>query len=114
MSALYPVFLKLDGLPVVVVGGGPVALGKLDGLLAAGAKVTVVAPEVLPAIRDKPVTVIEQPFRAAHLAGARWVGAAATPAVNKDVATAAAARSLFVNAVDDTQSATAYLGGVVR
>ena len=113
MSALYPVFLKLDGLPVVVVGGGPVALSKLDGLLAAGAKVTVVAPEVLPEIRSK-VTVIEQPFRAEHLDGARWVVAAAPPDVNKDVAAAAAARGLFVNAVDDTQSATAYLGGVVR
>jgi len=113
MSALYPVFLKLDGMPVVVVGGGPVALSKLDGLLAAGAHVTVVAPDVLPEIRKR-VTVIEQPFRPAHLAGARWVVAAATPEVNKDVAQAAAARGLFVNAVDDMQSATAYLGGVVR
>ncbi|NVB85666.1 MAG: uroporphyrinogen-III C-methyltransferase, partial [Kofleriaceae bacterium] len=95
---LYPAFLKLDGLPVIVVGGGPVALSKLDGLIAAGAKVTVVAPHVLPAIRDK-VAVIEQPFRAAHLAGARWVVAAATPEVNRDVAAAAAARCLFVNAV---------------
>lgn len=116
-AALYPVFLKLDGLPVVVVGGGPIALSKLDGLLAAGARVTVVAPHVLPEIREKVTvngTVIEQPFRAAHLAGARWVVAAATPEVNRDVAAAAAARGLFVNAVDDTLSATAYLGGVVR
>ncbi|NVB83383.1 MAG: uroporphyrinogen-III C-methyltransferase, partial [Kofleriaceae bacterium] len=66
-----------------------------------------------PAIRDK-VTVIEQPFRPAHLAGARWVVAAATPEVNRDVAAAAAARGLFVNAVDDPSVATAYLGGVVR
>jgi siroheme synthase-like protein len=105
--------LKLEGLPVVVVGGGPVALSKLDGLLAAGARITVVAPDVLPEIRAK-VTVIEQPFRPAHLAGARWVVAAAPPDVNRDVGIAAAARGLFVNAVDDTRSATAYLGGVVR
>ncbi|MCW5807556.1 MAG: hypothetical protein KIT31_34685, partial [Deltaproteobacteria bacterium] len=43
---LYPVFLRLTGVPVVVVGGGRVAEGKLDGLLAAGARVTVVAPQV--------------------------------------------------------------------
>lgn len=112
-ARLYPVFLKLDGLEVVVVGGGVVAASKLDGLLAAGARVTVVAPHVLPEIRNK-ATVIEQAFRAEHLANARWVIAAATPDVNRDVAAAAAARGLFVNAVDDTRVATAYLGGVVR
>ena len=110
---LYPVFLKLDGLPVVVVGGGAVAAAKLDGLLAAGASVTVVAPHVVQAIRDR-VPVIESAFRPAHLAGARWVVAAATPEVNRDVAAAAQARGLFVNAVDDPAVATAYLGGVVR
>jgi len=110
---LYPVFLRLDGLPVVVVGGGTVAAAKLDGLLEAGARVTVVAPEVSDAIRQR-VTVIESAFRPEHLIGARWVVAAATPAVNREVADAAAARGLFVNAVDDTAAATAYLGGVLR
>lgn len=114
MSALYPVFLKLEGLPVVVVGGGTVAAGKLDGLLAAGARVTVIAPEIADAIRARDVTIIVSEFRPAHLAGARWVVAAATPEVNRDVAAAAAARGLFVNAVDDTGNASAYLGGVVR
>src|SRR5262245_39187693 len=112
-TPLYPVFLKLDGLPVVVVGCGTVAASKLDGLLAAAARVTVVAPPVLPAIRYR-VTVIEQPFRPAHLTGVRWVVAAATPDVNREVAAAAAERGLFVNAVDDPSVATAYLGGVVR
>jgi uroporphyrin-III C-methyltransferase/precorrin-2 dehydrogenase/sirohydrochlorin ferrochelatase len=114
-TALYPAFLKLEGLPVVVVGGGPVAASKLDGLLAAGARVTVVAPQIDPAIRERAnVRVIERRFHPAHLAGARWVVAAATPEINRDVAAAAAARGLFVNAVDDPSVATAYLGGVVR
>jgi uroporphyrin-III C-methyltransferase/precorrin-2 dehydrogenase/sirohydrochlorin ferrochelatase len=112
-TALYPAFLKLEGLPVVVVGGGTVAASKLDGLLAAGARVTVVAPAVLPSIRER-VTVIEEAFRAEHLDGARWVVAAATADVNREVAQAASARGLFVNAVDDPAVATAYLGGVVR
>lgn len=117
MTALYPVFLKLHDLPVVIVGGGQVAAGKLDGLLAAGARVTVIAPHVSASIRARAselTAIIEQPFRKAHLAGARWVVAAATPDVNRDVAAAAAARGLFVNAVDDPSAATAYLGGVVR
>jgi uroporphyrin-III C-methyltransferase/precorrin-2 dehydrogenase/sirohydrochlorin ferrochelatase len=114
MSALYPVFLKLDGLRVVVVGGGNVAAGKLDGLLAAGARVTVIAPRVVDAIRERDVTVVELEFEPAHLDGARWVVAAATPEVNRQVAAAATARGLFVNAVDEPATATAYLGGVVR
>ena len=114
MSALYPVFLKLEGVPVVVVGGGAVAASKLRGLLDAGARVTVIAPQIVEAIRALDVTLIEAEFRPAHLAGAYWVVAAATPEVNRDVATAAAARCLFVNAVDDPAAATAYLGGVVR
>ena len=107
-AALYPAFLKLEGLPVVIVGGGPVAASKLDGLLAAGARVTVVAPEVVPEIRARiGVTVLQHRFRPAHLAGARWVVDAATPAINREVADAAAARGLFVNAVDDPAVATA-------
>jgi uroporphyrin-III C-methyltransferase/precorrin-2 dehydrogenase/sirohydrochlorin ferrochelatase len=112
-AALYPAFLKLAGLPVVVVGGGTVAASKLDGLIAAGARITVVAPHVVPAIRAR-ASVVTEPFRAEHLDGARWVIAAATPEVNRAVAEAAAARGLFVNAVDDPSVATAYLGGVVR
>ena len=112
---LYPVFLRLAGMPVVVVGGGGVAASKLEGLLEAGARVTVVAPAICAAIRAQSgVTLVEANFRPAHLSGARWVVAAATPAVNREVAEAAAARGLFVNAVDDTAAATAYLGGVVR
>jgi uroporphyrin-III C-methyltransferase/precorrin-2 dehydrogenase/sirohydrochlorin ferrochelatase len=114
---LYPVFLKLAGERVVVVGGGPVAASKLDGLLAAGAYVTVVAPKVVPEIRNRLAVlqgVIEAAFEPAHLDGARWVVAAATPEVNRAVAAAATARGLFCNAVDDPAVATAYLGGVVR
>lgn len=113
-DSLYPAFLKLAGLPVVVVGGGPVAASKLDGLLAAGAHVTVVAPAICDAIRARDVTLVVTEFSPPHLDGARWVVAAAPPAVNREVADAAAARGLFVNAVDDTAAATAYLGGVVR
>ncbi len=111
--SLYPVFLKLDGERVIVVGGGTVAAGKLDGLLAAGARGTVVAPQVHDSIRRR-VPVIETAFDPAHLIGARWVVAAATPEVNRQVAAAATARGLFCNAVDDPAVATAYLGGVVR
>jgi siroheme synthase (precorrin-2 oxidase/ferrochelatase) len=44
---LFPTFLKLEGRRVLLVGGGPVAAGKLRGLLDAGAEVSVVAPAIL-------------------------------------------------------------------
>lgn len=116
MSAerVYPVFLRLDGAAVLVVGGGPVAAGKLDGLLAAGARPTVVAPAISDGCRRDGATLVERAFAEADLDGVRFVIAAATPDVNRAVAAAAAARNLFVNAVDDPASASAYLGGVVR
>src|SRR5262245_52993751 len=111
---LFPVFLKLAGRPVVVVGGGTVAASKLDALLKADADVTVVAPEVHPAIRATAVRIETRAFQPSDLDGAWLVVAAATAGVNADVAREAERRRLFVNAVDDPANASAYLGGVVR
>lgn len=113
-ATLFPVFLKLAGVSVLVVGGGPVATSKLDGLRTAGADITVVAPAVTDEIRAMGVRLHERPFEEADLDHAWFVVAAATPEVNAHVSRAAAARRLFVNAVDDPPNATAYLGGVVR
>ena len=114
MNMLFPTFLKLQGRRVLLVGGGPVAAGKLRGLLDAGADVTVVAPAILLEIAAAPVTTALRPFRPADLDGVSFVVAAAPPAVNREVATAAHARGLFVNAVDDLDSASAYAGAVFR
>lgn len=113
-DALFPVFLKLAGRSVLLVGAGPVATSKLEGLAAAGADITVVAPEVSPAIVASGVRLHRRRFEEADLDGMWLVVAAATPEVNAAVAVAANARQLFVNAVDDPPNATAYLGGVVR
>lgn len=113
-DALFPVFLKLTGRPVLVVGGGPVATSKLAALQAAGAAVTVVAPDVSREILASGVRVHVKPFEDADLDGVWLVVAAATPEVNAAVAAAAGLRRVFVNAVDDPPNATAYLGGVVR
>jgi hypothetical protein len=44
--SLFPIFVKLQGRPVVVVGGGNIAAGKIPGLLQAQARVKVIAPQV--------------------------------------------------------------------
>jgi len=111
---LYPAFLKLAGRRVVVVGGGPVAAGKIAGLAAAGARVEVVAPEIRPEIEAAGVTIHRRAFQPADLDGAWYVVAAAPPEVNRGVLAAGDARQLFVNAVDDPEHASAYAGGVIR
>ena len=113
-AALFPVFLKLAGRRVLVVGGGPVATSKIGALVAAGAKITVIAPVMTPGIDASPVTRHRREFRPDDVEGAWLVVAAATPEVNREVARVAEARGVFVNAVDDPPNATAYLGGVVR
>jgi siroheme synthase-like protein len=112
--SLYPVFLKIAGRRVLVVGGGPVAASKIAALVAARARVRVVAPEVVPEIDAHGVDVDRREFVPADLDDVWFVVAAATPAVNRQVADAAETRRVFVNAVDDLASASAYLGGVVR
>lgn len=114
MTSLFPAFLKLQSRRVLVVGGGRVAASKLEALLQAGADVTVVAPAVLPEIKQAGVTVHERGFLDTDLDGAWWVVAAAPPDVNRAVQAAAEPRRIFVNAVDDPRHATAYLAGVVR
>ncbi len=114
MRELLPLFVRLDGRRVLLVGGGPVAAAKLRQLLAAGAEVVVVAPQVHDEIGGAGVTVVRRGFVPADLDGAWLVVAAATTDVNREVAAAAETRCVFVNAVDDPPHATAYLSGVVR
>lgn len=111
---MFPVFLKLDGRRVLLIGGGRVAAGKLRALLDAGAQVTVVAPEMAPEIAAAPVTALTRPFEPGDLAGIWYAVAAAPRHVNAAVAREAAARGVFVNAVDDVENASAYAGATLR
>ncbi len=113
-AQLLPLFLKLEGRDVLVVGGGKVAAAKVAALAGAGARVRVVAPEILPESERHAAEILRRPFEPRDLDGAWLVVAAAIPPVNREVARCAEARRIFVNAVDDPANATAYLGGVVR
>jgi uroporphyrin-III C-methyltransferase/precorrin-2 dehydrogenase/sirohydrochlorin ferrochelatase len=99
---------------VVLVGGGLVAAGKLTSLLAEGARVTVVAPQIRPEIGQPGVTLKRRAFVPADLDEAWYVVAAAPPEVNRQVIAAAESRRVFVNAVDDPKNASAYAASVVR
>src|SRR5258708_16185800 len=118
MPDLLPLFVTLAGRRVLLVGGGPVAAAKLDQLLAVHADVVVVSPEIDARIEqaalDGAIAIERRAFVAADLDGVWLVVAAATADVNREVAAAAEARRVFVNAVDDPANATAFLSGVVR
>jgi len=111
---LFPSFLKLVGRSVVIVGGGSVATSKINALLDANARVTVVSPEVTKEIAESVVAIRRRPFEPSDLDDAWLAVAAAPPAVNRVVAAAAETRRVFVNAVDDPPNASVYLGAVVR
>jgi len=97
----YPIFLDLKDRPVLVVGAGKVALRKTRGLLEAGARVTVVAPEWEPDFEALPVRMVRRPFRATDLAGAMLVFAATDDRLtNHRVGIAAKGRGVFANIAD--------------
>jgi siroheme synthase-like protein len=116
--SLYPLFLKLNGRRVLVVGGGTVATAKVAALQEAGAEIAVVAPEPAPellhAAAAGKISLARRSFDADDLAGTWLVVAAATPEVNRIVAAAAESRRLFVLAVDDLAAASAYGAGTLR
>jgi siroheme synthase-like protein len=115
----YPVNLVVSGRRCVVVGAGRIAARKVDGLLAAGADVHVVAPflgEHVRTIRDEGrVTAAERAFEPADLDGA-WLATAATddPGVNHAVFEAGEARGVWVNAADDPDNCSFTLMSVIR
>ena len=71
----FPIFLRLAGEPVLVVGGGEVAARKIDLLLRTSAQVRVVAPELVPGLAELAaageITHIAAEFRPEHLDGVR-------------------------------------------
>lgn len=117
--AVHPVFLRLEGRRVLVVGGGTVAARKVGSLLLSGAKVCVVAPEANDEIqrmaRDGRVEWHGREFVDAD-ADATWLIVASTsdPDVQRRVAAAAEARQTFVIAVDDIANSSAYSGAIVH
>lgn len=112
----YPVNLVVSGKPVLVVGAGVVAVGKVSELVACGAVVDVVAPLVDERIAAAATgTVHRREFRAGDTAGYRLVVTATDdPAVNAAVSAEADAAGIWVNSADDPANCTFTLPARVR
>jgi siroheme synthase-like protein len=123
---LYPVNLIVDGRRCLVVGGGPVALHKVRGLVEAGARVTVVASELHPEIvrlaeggdgggGDGNVVAEPRPYRPGEAADYRLVVAATgDPAANQQVYDDAEAAGVWINSADDPERCTVTLPARLR
>jgi len=117
--SLFPMFVKLDGRHVVVVGGGEIATSKMDGLLQAGANIVVVSPalnaQLTALARENRIVWREKEFSPGDLQEALLVIAATSvPSVNDAVYRAANARGILCNAVDDIENCHFYYGAVVQ
>jgi precorrin-2 dehydrogenase/sirohydrochlorin ferrochelatase len=117
-AAQYPVNLILTGQACLVVGGGSVAARKIDGLLACGARVRVIATTVGPELRARVVELDqleERSYQRGDVAGSRLVVAATNdPAVNHAVYEDARAAGIWINSADDPAACTFTLPSVVR
>ena len=111
----YPVQLLLSDAPVLVVGGGAVAARKAAGLIAAGAAVTIVAPEISPEAETLGARIERRPYSAGEAAEYRLVVTATDDAeVNALVAADATTAGIFVNSADDPANCTFTLPAIAR
>jgi siroheme synthase-like protein len=116
MADFYPVSLNLTDRACLVVGAGPVAARKAGGLLAAGAVVTVIAPDISAAMAAlSPLTLQRRPYQRGEAAAYRLViTATGDPAVDAAVYADAEAAGVWVNSADDPEHCSFILPSVHR
>lgn len=121
-NPLYPVFLKLDKLNLLLVGAGNVGLEKLHSLLAnsPSAQITIVAPQVLDEVRKlvyrHPSCRIEQrKYTEADLEGRDLVILATdNPALHVQIKKKAQEKKILVNVADTPELCDFYLSSIVQ
>ena len=115
MDDHYFACLDLNGRDCLVVGGGTVGHDKVSGLLASGARVTVVAPEICEEVAALPVELLHREYRTSDLDGRRLVIAATSvEEVNRRVFADAEERNLFCNVADVPELCSFILPAVHR
>ena len=113
--AYFPMFVDIKKKKCLIVGGGTVALRKVQVLLDFGADVVVVALEVISKIKEYPVTVYQRNFEQEDLQGCELVVAATDDAgLNHKIAEAAQKQKIPVNAVDQQEDCSFIFPSYVR
>ena len=113
---LYPVNLVLGGRSCLVVGGGPVALQKARELVACGAQVHVVAPEIVDELAGLPGVIChKRPYESGEVTSHRLaITATSDPEVNRQVFLEGDAAGVWVNSADDPSNCAFTLPSRIR
>ena len=101
----YPINLDIEGKVCVVLGGGKVALRKINGLLNAGGRVMVIAPEICPELKkfveENQIDWRRQNYEAGCIpSGLIFIAATNDKEVNKLAAVEASNKNMLVNVVN--------------
>lgn len=121
-NQLFPVFLKLEHLHVLIIGGGTIGLEKISAVLnnSPATTVTLVARNVLPEIKEfkkrfEKLTIFEKEFESTDLDDKNLVIAATGDKVLSGfIREEAGKRNLLVNVADTPDLCDFYLGSIVQ
>jgi len=119
MTTYYPIYLELHNQTCIVIGGGKIAEGKVDGLLAAGAQVTIVSPDLTShlqtLVEQNIVIYIARTYQHGDLDGNFMVICATDQnEINHQVWQEASANRQLVNVVDDTPRCNFIAPAILR
>ena len=114
----FPIFLNIRDQACLVAGGGDVAARKAGLLAKAGAKITVVSPQLGPELAEElahgRIQYLQQTFQPQHLDQmVLAIAATDNPAVNREVADAARQRKLPVNVVDQPELCSFIMPAII-
>jgi siroheme synthase-like protein len=114
--AYFPLFVSMEGVPCLVIGGGRVALRKILTLMEFGAAVTVVSPRLLPEIEAlSGIKLVRRKFREQDLEGISFLFAASSDELcNRRAAQLGRERKIPVNAADLPGDCDFFFPALVR
>jgi len=117
--SLFPMFLKLEGRLILMVGAGPVGEGKIESLLASGATVHVIAPQATPRVREWAregrIEWEAREYKPSDFAGVFLaIAATGSTKLHDEIYAEAKSRGILFNAVDEPDRCDFYFPAVVR
>ncbi len=118
--SFFPMYIEMKDLPVLVVGGGPVALRKVETLCSFGARISVVSPHFCDGFRREigsgtRLKLLHRRFKPEDLDGIKLaVVAAGNASVNCQIVGECRKRNIPVNVVDVPQLCDFFFPAVVR